>query len=390
MNLTRVHRWVIFGSVGVIVFLLNVFLFLAPIISDAASLRQTYKNNLAVIQDLQGKVSKKQEMEQEKKFYKFRLVELNDRLPNYLVPEKFVVMLKKIIVDNKLSVDDLFFNNPEEYTIDVKPQYPSVGPVSTKADRLITGLFANDENKGIKAGANELQFASISDEKPVKVDVKFKFEGGYSQIKNVVKAFDANTSTIVIKSISVKANENKNSLDGEMMIALCGFKDSKVPVYNLWDSLPEKGKVDLFGKGSLGVVNYDESKNSDFDILLNPVTYDAPSVIIGKHGVYGTQIYGDNKGMEQVEIRVSERGGKYYYKYKTQTKTYPSSYSEEKEFSPSTPNDIVVKVFSKQRVSSVDNAGIDLTVYNSTNRNINVIPYNDDKENPRVKVTIRK
>lgn len=408
MNLVKIQKIALIVAALIAVFCLNLFFILKPEVKDISNLNQQYKKNAAEIKSLTDKQSTQAELQKEKKFFKFKLTALNTAIPNYVVPEKFIKSLKQLIVENKLIVEGIDFSKPQEYSlVDAKPAAATdtaqtkpvqkvavpVTDIEKKANKLITSIFTDSNVQDITltgkaATEKELQLGEIRDENAYKVDVSFAFIGEYLQLKNLIKSIETSTNKAVINSFTLETAKDGQK-KGSIKLTLYGFKDSKLPVYNLWSSEPKLGKSDLFSK--VGLVSYDINDNniSDFDIYLSPITSDTPSVIVGKHDNYGTEIYGDNKGNEKVAIAVSENGGRFYYKYTTQNSKYPAD-NKVIEFKPSTTNDIVIKVFSEPRLSDADNSGVDLVVYNETNKNINVVPYNDDKIRPRLNVTIKR
>lgn len=395
MNYSNTQKWILIGVVTLGILALNTFWLFSPIFKEVSSKKATFNNNEATLNDLLGKASKKQEIEKEKKFSKYQLVDFCNKLPNVLTPEKFVVDLKNIAVRNKVQIDKLTFTNAEAYAPEgVAKDYDTVSVVAKAADKVISGFFSSNDIQGLRATDNELQYSNIPDETPIKVDVKFEFAGSFQQIKSMINEIENSEYRNIISDIAIgtKAEGDKISkgdITGKMTLGIYGFKDSKIPVYDLWTQQFERGKDNVFTLGGGKVTNVNSVTAADFNVILNPVTSDAPSIIVNKTGVPGTAVYGDNKGIEEVELYVTEKDGKYSYKYKTQSVSYPTNYVAT-SFDPKTENDIVIHVFSKDRVSGADNSGINLTVYNQTKRKITVIPYSDDKARPRLNnVTIK-
>ena len=407
MNIVKIQKWGFIGIVVIMVFILNLQLFIKPQMKTLSSLKGDYNNNITIIEKLKDKQSSQDELQKEKKFYKYRLTELNDILPNYVVPEKFIKSLKNVIIENKLGVEGLDFTKPKEYGLtdaiptngDVstqktsnqsnsKSQLYNAAEVDAKANKLIVSIFDGLDVTGVKATEKELQLSNIKDENAFKVDVNFGFSGEYFQLKNFMKKLETSLNKTTINSFSIETARDGKKI-GNISISLYGFKDSKLPVYDLWSLDKPSGKNDLFSKVGSVVYDVNDFNMSDFDMWLSPITSDRPSVILSKHGSYGTGIYGDNKGRENVDLYVSEKAGRFYYKYKTQSGNYPLD-NNAIEFKAATLNDIIIKIYSESRISDVDNSGMNLTVHNQTNKNINIVPYGDDKVNPRVNVTITK
>lgn len=388
VNISNIQRRFIIGLVGLIFLLLNIFIVVVPFINGIGGLRNSAKQNNIKISKLQDTEAQKQALIEKDKFFKREFLEVNYRLPNYLVPENFVEALKGYIQESMLQVQDISFTKPEEYKTDIKPKYPISGVDAKKADDIISGYFKDDGSKDGRATQAELKFDGIAEEKPMAVGVSFFFSGTYDQVKAFTRKLETDLSNVVISSIMIVPSKEKSGLEGKMELTLFGFKDSKIPVYNLWTTQLKKGKADVFGKGASTRYNINSTDTSDFDIALNPFTSDSPTVILRKHGSYTSGIYGDNALQEPVQIQITEKNGKLYYRYQTATMTYPDNgYTE---LVPATSNQVIIKVYSMPRVLEYnDDAGINLIVSKPANLDVKVQVYNDDSVKPRVKYEVR-
>jgi hypothetical protein len=173
-----------------------------------------------------------------------------------------------------------------------------------------------------------------------------------------------------------------------MQVSIYAYKDSKIPIYNFWSKEFQKGKSDLFGAGGSLRYNIDDTAVSDFDISLNPYTSDSPTLVMKKHGDFGTGIFGDNKGYEQTELQIIEKNGALKYRYKTSSMSYPLDYSYT-DFKPVNSKDLIIKVYSKPRVGETDDSGMNLIITKPADREVKVIVYNDDEVKPRVNYQVK-
>lgn len=131
-----------------------------------------------------------------------------------------------------------------------------------------------------------------------------------------------------------------------------------------------------------------------YDFTLRAVPYGnnmAPSTVslsarnLKESGISGL-IFGDNSGVENVELRLTEASGRFYCSYETETEKFPGSASAEMaEFIPS-EGDILLGVDSMQRVFQEDRSGVNLKIYNNTSRLLIVEIMNDDAGDPRVRI----
>lgn len=97
-------------------------------------------------------------------------------------------------------------------------------------------------------------------------------------------------------------------------------------------------------------------------------------------------VYGDNKGIENAEIFIEEKSGKYYCKFKTDHETYPDKeYSQTFEFVP-VGKALKLAIISSERTGEDDKAGLNLSIINNTKKNLIYRVKYEDKEAPRVKI----
>lgn len=113
-------------------------------------------------------------------------------------------------------------------------------------------------------------------------------------------------------------------------------------------------------------INYNSTAISDFDFSLNPIYSDLPTVTVRKHGTFTNTVFGDYEGIEPVSLWLTETAdGKYFYRFSTPAMLYPLDGSF-LEFIPATPGEVVIKIYSRPRVSVTDMAGIKVIFHNYT------------------------
>ncbi len=96
--------------------------------------------------------------------------------------------------------------------------------------------------------------------------------------------------------------------------------------------------------------------------------------------------YGDNKGVEDIEIFIEEKDGKYYCKFKTERESYPDTqYSQTFEFEP-VGKDLRLYILSSKRIAKEDLAGVNINIVNNTKKVLSYRIENDDENSPRVKI----
>jgi PKD repeat protein len=155
-------------------------------------------------------------------------------------------------------------------------------------------------------------------------------------------------------------------------------KNGLLATYEDWVEIELRTDIEEF---------YSKSSFSDFDITLNPETYDMPPIIIGHHSDEANKIFGDGKGYVNTDLYIEKRSnGKYYYKYSTDSLSYPTDGSWIEDTGFVHDGEVVIKVYSKDRISAWDLNGINLKVHNNSDLHIFIKAYNDSPNFPRLRV----
>lgn len=82
----------------------------------------------------------------------------------------------------------------------------------------------------------------------------------------------------------------------------------------------------------------------------------------------------------------SKANGEYYYKYKTKSGSYPLNYVDMGEDFKPIGNNIIIKVFSGERLDDKDKASAKLKVVNNTDKAVTVYIKDDPTDNPRISI----
>lgn len=124
----------------------------------------------------------------------------------------------------------------------------------------------------------------------------------------------------------------------------------------------------------------------DIVMTLSPIISDRSTTILEAEGDDSgtTQVYSDNAGDESVEIVFNQVGSKYYYKYKTGDRQYPSDYGTGVLFEPGKV--INLKVYSSLRNDEEDLSTASLVLVNNTDLVVDIQVDSDDPERPRLNV----
>lgn len=144
------------------------------------------------------------------------------------------------------------------------------------------------------------------------------------------------------------------------------------------------------GTGTIETELANEKVENDFLMTVRPINSDLPTIVLGKADDKNKESYlmNDDNSVTNVEMYISGKDGKYYYKYKVGSKVYPANFnsSEGTEFKPN-GNDINFEIFSEKRLNNDDKSGVNIKIVNSSDKEVNLVINKDDEKNPRVNVT---
>lgn len=226
------------------------------------------------------------------------------------------------------------------------------------------------------------------------IKVSLNFSGSYTQLKDFVRLVNNNERKIVITNISLSGKGTDEEVTGSMnlefyAIPKLGDIDNE---YYMWLLNNTYGKNYPFSLAEASGTTIEQLGNSDnpydFVMLVKPVSSDLPTVMLGQanDGDNLSYVYGDSKGIEEVEIVLTEENGKYYYKYRTTTSNHPISYNGNGiEFKP-LGDEIVLNIMSSKRLGEDDLSGVSINFINNTNKEVNIVIENEDDNDPRVAV----
>lgn len=236
------------------------------------------------------------------------------------------------------------------------------------------------------------------------IEIATDSSGTDEQFKKLFSVIKDIPSQINIKQINFVPRGE--IIDATFVLQLYGIKDQARDFEGFfkkgsWQPLPV-GKDVVWSKAiglkdstlSRGESNKEIETFNSYDFTMRIVPYGnsmAPSTIsmsarnLTQKSVSGL-IYGDNRLVEQVELHLSEKNGKLYCKYRTQTEAFPDkAFSQTAEFKVLRDN-MVLGIDSIKRTYADDKSGVNLKIYNGTSKRLDVEVLNDDPDMPRVKV----
>lgn len=260
-------------------------------------------------------------------------------------------------------------------------------------DQSNAGASTNaDSNSSTKSTAdtNSQQGKQSNGNTVTQIKVNVDFNGSYSEVVkflNALRNYEKKIPVCTINMSTKSLSEVKGSVN--MIIYAVPKIDDEISSYLNWNLKNTYGKGQPFTVGSaVGTGNKSTDKTSDFIVSVNSINSDLPTVIMGRGNdtLRTSYVYGDGNSDQQAEIILTQKDGKYYYKYKTPMGKIPSDYNGlGSEFIPSGEN-ISIDISSESRVNSNDKSGIKLNVVNNTDKLVNVDISGDDSADPRVAI----
>lgn len=327
--------------------------------------------------------------------------------------EKIIVILNDMIEKSGIQCDSFSISKPEfqkfkeeTKTESKKPsmlegivkEYKNLDGASNNKVENNSNRDSNKENKDnqnssekdAKGDANKENAKKVEAEAE-KMTIGINFKGTFDNVMTFIDEVTNFDKRIIIKNISLTADES--NLAGNLTLefyAVPKFSQEEDSEYLKWDFKNQYGKINPFFDNSTAKseVTVETKRSYDFSMNVVPISSDLPTVILGKtkDSTKKSYVISDNAGIENVEISLTQAGGKYYYKYKNGKEAYPKDFSGKgADFTP-IGDTINLSVFSCVRNSGEDIAGANVKIYNNTDKEVIVDIKYDDKDKPRVNV----
>lgn len=383
-----------------------------------AQLQNEKEKNQKEIEKLKDNVKKQKELEKEIKVTNAKIFESTYEFFPVLNEEKIIVilddMIKRVGIANssislsESGIEEISLENAKDNTEEFIPK-ELIGEYNIIDNNETNGNESNKNTQKLKKNIKKSKKVSSAVEK---MTVGFDFKGSYKQVLDFVDGITEYNKKILIKSINFSAAEGNGVTEGEnvsstisgnMIIefyALPKFLPEEGDTeYLKWDFDREYGKINPFKFNSSGKVseeaaseNGEAAKRYDVSLTVRPISSDLPTVMIGNEDdeTLKTFLFADNSGIENIEIYFTKVDGKYYYKYKTQDYSYPKNFNGNGALLNLKDKEINIAAYSMARNSNEDIAGVNIKINNSTDKNVNVEIFADDKERKRVTVIKEK
>lgn len=246
-----------------------------------------------------------------------------------------------------------------------------------------------DDNKKEASSKKEEEIYNLN-----QMTISLSVNGTYDNIMNFMKSIDENPKHINILSFNLSTQVD-GTVSANINIQLIAIPKIDATTEEFTTADNEYGKENPFsGASAVGSGTIENSLQSaktknDFLMTVRPINSDLPTIVLGKAEDKNKTSYlsNDENDVTDVEMYITEKDGKYYYKYKVGSKTYPIDFSGNgDEFKPN-GNDINFEIFSEKRGNNDDKSGVNIKIVNSSDKNVNLVVDKDDASNPRVNVT---
>lgn len=294
------------------------------------------------------------------------------RLYPYINEERIILEIDKLIKSSGLQATLEFYHDNEN---EKKQQ---------KYDSLLKLV---KEYRKIQKNEKKIKGSKDS------IKISMEFRGTYESFENFIKAVDNHKKEVILSEVKLQGSGDK--INGVIIMEF--FAVPKVSDedenYDNWPFEDNYGKYNPFDMTS-GVYNSASENNDsvdnnyDFVMSVKPLSSDLPTLTLGKSkdSSRNTYIYSDKNTEENVEIIIDKKNGKYFYKYKTTEKSYPENYDGDGISFEPIGDDIVLKIFSTPKDGGIDSSSAKVVLINNTDKNVQVLVENDDKDAPRVRV----
>ncbi|WP_238884240.1 hypothetical protein [Clostridium sp. YIM B02551] len=336
------------------------------------------------VMDTVNSLDKKKE---DLKVLKSKIYDKSEKLYPTIIQEKIIVelddLLKKSNVNGSISFSDISVKGIELSASKVqKLPENSFEPFIKQynGDSTSNTSEKNDSNN------NPSKDTSLNVEQ---IKVTLNYTGTYDNLMKLISNIEQNSKKIVLSNLVVMSG-GTTQVNGSLVLNYYSVPkvDKQDEDYFNWTLNNNYGKSNPF---DIGVTSTSVTKSNNYDFIMTARASKSDLATVGLRYASDkkmeTGIYADSNSPEDVEITLSQKDGKYYYKYKTSRESYPKGYSGTGvQFNPNGSN-ILIDIISNIRLDDNDKSGVNLKVINSTDKEVSVNIIGDDSSRPRVKVT---
>ncbi|WP_427339174.1 hypothetical protein [Caloranaerobacter sp. DY30410] len=357
------------------------------------NLEQTAKIYRTKVKSVKKELENEANQDIEYKILNEKIVNLSSMLLPGMFQEKIIISIDEMIKKSNISGNILNFNGPNIDTISREIENKEDDEYLMK--KLVEDYYDLSEkiSKDIEKENESIKTEDKTNESKIeKMSMDIFYTGRYENLVKFIDLIQNYDKKLLIKNLNIIRNSN-NEISGNIKIDFFA-----APLLNLvygdftvWDFEENYGKQNPFysSKVNTRIEKSNESDKISYDFAMNvkPYNSDLPTVTLGKtnDSQRETYVYADNPLVEDVEIYFSEVEGKFFYRYKTSRDKYPRDFNKWVEFNPLS-NSINIIIYTHKRNSENDMSGVNIKLYNETDKRVFIKIIGDDQYRPRVNV----
>ncbi|MGG5462961.1 hypothetical protein [Clostridium sp. B9] len=348
--------------------------------------QQEYENDVRMVQSIEPN-------KEEIKIYNTEIQNLTSGFYSSIEQPNVILELNNLMNDNGIN-GTMSFSEIKTMPI-IQKQETTVSDQGTEENKNQIQGIVNDYNKIVDN--SKKQPAQKKEEEIYNLNqmmVSLSINGTYDNIMNFVKAIENNAKHINILNFNLSA-QTDGKVSANMNIQLVAMPKIDASKEEFTTADDKYGKDNPFsgvsaaGTGTIESEIANSKVKNDFLMTVRPINSDLPTIVLGKSEDKDKASYlsKDENTSTNIEMYISGKDGKYYYKYKVGDKSYPTDFNGNgEEFKPN-GNDINFEVFSEKRLNNDDKSGANIKIVNSSDKEVNLVIDKDDAKNPRVNVT---
>lgn len=312
--------------------------------------------------------------------------------------EKLILLLDDLIGQSELKPLTIAFSDIELSEIkDATQEEMKVNPLKQLVDQYKTPENQANTQKETKTPSEVLK---AEEDLPMvdKMSSTIAFQGSYGKLLQFMKGLEEQEKRFSIKSIAISKGEDDSFL-GTILIDFYGLpklfpnKDDNM-AWEFDNSYGKDNPFDPFSGYSYGNIEQTATEQAiakltyDFFLSVRPISSDLPTIMMGdlSDKTLDSYVYADNQNYEEVVFQLIQEGDQYFYKYKTQTDSYPSDYEGDRIAFDPRGSTVNMRITSFERNSDTDLSGVNLTVLNQTDLKLNIVIEYEDTDKPRVNI----
>jgi type IV pilus assembly protein PilO len=312
-----------------------------------------------------------------------------------LQQEKLIVFLNNYFANNNIDANNINFTDAVVVPVNTVLALDEPEALSS-FEAIINDINGASQLTQTSTESSKTEAEKQSSGSPEKssssvrsISANVTFTGTYENMIKFIDAIQNNPVDISITNISTVSTEN-DILQGTINLNFYevpkpeGFMEDNGEW--IWKDLAQYGKDNPFAaNGAWTSLSGSTGSNFDFFINLEPESSDLPTVLIGKteDSSRSTYLSENNNSVESVEFSFKSENNKYYYSYNTKNNSYPKNGAWQ-EFTPTSSENITIKINSRDRSSKTDSVGAIIGVNNSTGLKVSFEIENDNSTKPRV------